>query len=299
VSFIQPIHVLALWAVVAVDLLLRAPRPDWRRALTAMALSSPLVIYTVAAFSLDPVLRNWNLQSDLPAPHVLHYLFGYGLWLIPGLWGWRAMRRRPEAARWAAAWLVAVPGLLALPLPIQRRLVEGVQLPLVALAVLGLTVGLRRHRRWLMPLVVSASCLTTLILLVGGIAAARVPGPPIFHAADQVRIFEQVTALAGGRDVGLGAYRTGNLIPAYTPLVAYLGLTTETADFLEKRARVEAFYRSETPDVERRQLLAEGGIRFVFFGPEEWALGDFDPDTAPYLVKRLASGAYAVYEVTP
>jgi hypothetical protein len=279
VSLIQPIHVIALWAVVAADTAL-SWRGQWDRALTAIGLSSPVVLYTVAVFSLNPVLNNWNIQSNLPSPHPLHYLLA-------------------RLARWLAAWLIVVPILVYVPAPIQRRLVEGYQLPLVVLAVWGLTVGLRRARPWLAPLTLGASSLTALFLVAGGLVVARNPASPIFHAADQLAVFSWVAARADDRGVGLGAYATGNLIPAYTPLVAYLGLTTETASFAEKRERVAAFYRPNTSDAERQELLAGGRVRYVFFGPAERGLGVFDPQAAPYLTWAYASGDYAIYEVTP
>lgn len=320
VALIQPIHVLAIWAVAAMEMFLPYLSPPrsgegagrfrlrerWRVALAAVALPAPVVVYTVAAFTLDPVLRAWNTQSHLSSPHPVHYLLGYALWLAPGVCGWRVLQRRPALARWTAAWLVTVPVLLYLPLPIQRRLAEGVQLPLVILAVLGLTVALRR--RWLTRAVAGASAMTALFLVAGGWAAASRPAPPIFHAADQIAVFNWVTARveASGRQsmanrvpAGLGAYLTGNLLPAYTPLPAYLGLTTETVAFAEKRERVAAFFQPETRDADRRRWLAEGGVRYVFIGPPERALGAFDPGSAPYLTRRFASGEYAVYEVLP
>lgn len=245
VSLIQPIHVLAMWAVVAVDMLLSWRGSGFRlttgRAAIAIGLSTPFVLYTIAVFSLNPVLREWNLQSQLPSPHPIHYLLGYGLWIAPGLLGWRVLRRQPSLARWTLAWTVAIPFLIYAPLPIQRRLVEGFQPVLVVLAVLGLTVALRRTRRWLTPLVAGAASLTTAFLLAGGILVTRDPAPPIFHAADQVAVFRWVAAQPDVSGVGLGAYATGNLIPAYTPLVAYMGLSTETTSFAEKRERVAAF----------------------------------------------------------
>lgn len=303
VSVIQPIHVLTVWAIVGLDWALAWRRPDrWpaaRRAALAIGLSAPVVFYTVAIFSVDPVLRAWNSQSVLPAPPPAHYLLGYGLWLVPGWWGWRSLRRRPRLARWVLAWCLVVPVLVYLPWPIQRRLGEGFQLPLVVLAVLGVTVAWRRARRWLPAALAAASSLTAVFLLAGGLVVAGRPAPPLFHAAEQLAVFRWVAAQPEVSGAGLGAYATGNLIPVFTPLPAYIGLGTETAFFAEKQARVAAFFQPLTSDSARRRLLADGRIRYVFHGPEERALGAFDPATAPYLRLGYAAGAYAVYEVQP
>lgn len=299
VALIQPIHVLTLWAVLGVDFLWTAWRERrwaWRGLFLAAGLPAPLVLYTVAIFSLEPVLRAWNSQSVLPSPAPIHYLLGYGLWLAPAAVGWRGLRRQPRLQRWVLAWLIVVPILVYLPLPIQRRLVEGGQMPLVILAVLGLTLVWRR--RWLTWLVAGASTLTALFLLLGGALAARTPAAPIFLAADQLAVFRW-TAAQVERGVGLGAYLTGNALPVYTPLVAYLGLTTETVAFTEKEAQVARFFAASTPDEERRRWLMANHIGYVFSGPAEQALGEFDPRPAPYLRERFRAGAYAVYTVQP
>jgi hypothetical protein len=265
-------------------------------------ISSPLILYTIFTFNTDPLYRQMNAQNILYSPHPLHYLMGYGLWLLPAAFGWRALhRRQPRLARFAGVWLLVTPVLVYIPVTFQRRMIEAVQLPLVILAVLGLTVTLRVRRwsRWLTPTLLTASLLTSGFTLAAGWLIARSHPEGIFQAADQLAVLTWLAENAPPGEVGLAAYPTGNALPAYTPLVAYIGLSAETAALAEKRLRVAAFYRSETDDAERQQLLREGRIRYVLLGPHERALGHFDPETADYLRRRFASGAYAVYEVIP
>jgi hypothetical protein len=51
------------------------------------------------------------------------------------------------------------------------------------------------------------------------------------------------------------------------------------------------------PDEQRRALLREYEVRFVFHGPDERQLGEFDPAEAPYLALRYQNEDTAVYEV--
>ncbi|MGH2522532.1 MAG: hypothetical protein ACRDH2_08510, partial [Anaerolineales bacterium] len=310
VSLIQPLSVLVAWLVMGVDTVLgwvtrwrNAPYAirDTRYAMPiAILLSSPVVAYTIFAFSTDPILKQWNAQNVLPSPHPLHYLFGYGIWLILGLWGGAVLqRRRPGLARFVVGWAVAIPFLLYAPIPTQRRLIEGFQLPVVALAVLGMTIALQRRRRWLVPAVFALTLPTSVILLLGGFRAASAPTEPIFLPADQRAVFDWLSKNAHPGQVALSAFETGNALPAYTPLIAYIGHGPETVFLAEKRPRVAAFYRSSTTDNERRQLLADGRIAFVLFGPPEHALGDFDPATAGYLYRQFSADEYAVYQVEP
>jgi hypothetical protein len=311
VGLIQPLSVIVAWAVVTVHLALswrrqpsRGGWSDWRRraraAIILGLLSAPMVVYTVVIFSTDPVLSQWNAQNKLPSPSPLHYVLAYGVWLLVAVPGWRVLsRRRPQWALLAGGWLLLAPVMLYAPIPTQRRLIEAIQVPLAALTVLGLSVALRRFRPWLTPAVLALCLPTSLIILLGAVVVARGPGEPIFHPADEVAAFGWLADHSQPGQVALSSYETGNVLPAYAPLVAYIGHGPETILLDRKAPLVAAFYQSTTADVDRRTLLATGRIRYVIFGPHERALGNFDPARAPYLQWRFAIGNYSIYEAAP
>jgi len=304
----QPLAIGVAWAVmgahVALGWLLRgraagwAWRTDLKAAAIAAALTAPLLAYVTLALRLDPVLRQWLAQNLLPSPPPLHYLLAYVGLLLPALVGARALwQRAPRLAVLAAAWVLLAFVLAYLPVPPQRRLLEGVQLPLVALAVVGLGSLAARWRRPATLAVLALSLPTTLLLWLGALVAARTVAAPIFLPPDEVAAFAWLRANAAPGDAGLAAYATGNALPAYTPLRAYIGHGPETVFLTDKRAQVSAFYLAVTRDAVRRDLLRAAGLDYVIFGPNERQLGAFDPATADYLGLRFASGDYAVYAV--
>jgi hypothetical protein len=321
-SLIQPLSVVTAGVVLVFDFVfgvlvagvaqtLSSPKPALRQfralALTGL-ISSPFVIYTTAAFSLDPVLRQWNAQNLLPSPNPLHYLLGYGVYVVLGVYGWRALasrsgalaprgqaNRRRRLARFMGAWVVAAPLMIYIPISTQRRLIEGFQLPLVILAVWGLTVTLRRWRRWLLPVVFGLTLPSSAVLLAVGLVGAYQPGEPVYHPSSELQVFDWLRHNAVPGQVVLSSFETGNVVPAYTPLVAYIGHGPETVFLADKRPRVEVFYQAAGSEADRRQLLADGRIGWVIFGPQERALGNFDPARAGYLHPAYSNGAYAVY----
>ncbi len=332
VGLIQPLYVPVAWLIMAADsglrflaetrrqrhlpnrrlssvvgrrlsVVRRAQRIVGRRSsvpLAAVLLSAPMLLYTIYVFSSDPILAQWNAQNRLPSPHPLHYALAYGLWLIPALVGWFMLRQaQPRLAVFAAAWLLLAPVLLYLPIPTQRRLIEAVQLPLAGLAVLGLTTTLTASRRWAVAALLALLTPTTLLLWLGASFAATRPAEPVFLPAAQVSVFNWLAREAQPGQVALAAYDTGNALPAYTPLAAYIGHGPETIALEDKRPRVARFYAADTPDAERQALLAEGRIAYVLFGPRERALGGFDPARVDYLEWAYAEGDYAVYAVRP
>jgi len=324
VSLLQPLYVLVAWVILGMDLLLswaivwvrasrltryfsgltrhasRLTRRSLLTFITISLLSSPIVLYTIYVFSIDPVLKQWNAQNLLPSPHPLHYLLGYATLLVPGVFGlWALWRRQPVLARFITGWALAVPALLYAPVTTQRRLIEGFQLPLVILAIWGLTVVWRRFRWWILPALFSLTLTTSLLFLAGGVNFARVQAEPIFHPPDQLAAFEWLAQPhhAEPGQVALSSFETGNALPAYTPLIAYIGHGPESVFLAQKKPRVAAFYQAATADADRLSLLADGRITFVIFGPHERALGDFNPKSAAYLCRQFSSGDYSVYKV--
>jgi hypothetical protein len=311
VALIQPLYVLTAWAVIGTDAVVGMIRENgkegnWRARLWTAArpvlvivlMSAPVVAYTAAAFTLDPVMRIWSAQNVLASAHPLHYLAGYGVLLALSAPGWRVLsREQPRLARFVLVWAALIPLMLYAPVATQRRFIEGFYVALVAVAVLGLTVGLARWRRALVPLTLAVSLPSTAVLLAGAWGGAQLLRPPLFLPADQLAVFAWLRANAPPDSVGLSAFETGNALPAHTPLTAYIGHGPETVHAEEKLARVERFFQAATFDSERQELLEEGRIAFVLWGPPERALGDFDLATARYLRLAFQAGEYQVYVV--
>jgi hypothetical protein len=247
----QPLYILVAWAVMAAHAAVgwwsrrgaaadNTP-PDWQAAAVAVAISAPMVAYNAWALGLDPALAQWMAQNTLPSPHPIHYALAFGVLFIPAAAGWRVLRRRDaRLAAFAGLWVVLALLMAYLPIPTQRRMVEGVQLPLVALAVLGLQ-ALVRYRRLAAGVVLALTLPTTLLIYLGALGAARNVAEPIFHPPDQLAAFRWLRENADAGQAGLSAFATGNPLPAYTPLNAYAGHGPETLHLEDKLPRLAPF----------------------------------------------------------
>ena len=97
--------------------------------------------------------------------------------------------------------------------------------------------------------------------------------------------------------VVLAAYETGNYLPARVGARAFVGHGPESIRAGEKKALVARFFDSKTENGWRRQLLAQYGVDYVFWGPTEQRLGDFDTRRAVYLNPVYDARGYVVFEV--
>jgi hypothetical protein len=306
------------YAMLLVDLLpvlywaiqwLRTRRVAWRGLAAVVAMGAaqlPLLIYDLWVFR-QPVFAGWSVQNVTLSPPPGVYLLGYGVLLALGAVGaavW--VREREPRAAFPLLWIGLVTVLAHLPWNLQRRFLEGVQVPLGLLAGVGLAEGLlplcsRRVRiRWCwlgMALVVALASMSHLYLTASLTWAAAARAPSLFRSADLLTVVDWLGEHSTWDATVLSGFGTGNLIPARIGHRVVLGHWMETVDYAQKRSAVARFYEAETPDAERQELLKAWGVAYVFYGREERTLGDFDPAVVSWLELAFRSGEVAVYRV--
>ncbi|GAB4152575.1 MAG: hypothetical protein Fur0021_17460 [Candidatus Promineifilaceae bacterium] len=326
-AVIYPFLILLLAAVMGGYLLLlmaQTRRVLWREGLElagTLLLAAPLYLYYFRVIQTSDVYRAWNAQAVTLSPHPLHYLLTYAPLLLPALAGWRTQRsleakeRRKFTSLWV--WLGAAVLLLYLPVPPQRRFVEGLHVPLAALAAYGLTTAvlpwllqtrplqalLRRPRyqrsgvrRLLLLLALCLNGTVSVYLYLGALATLTLIQPyPLFRPQEEIAAMTWLRDASGPGDRILSSYWTGSYLPVITGDAVFVGHLYETVDFATRKAEAEQFFAAPNSEAWRQQLLAEHEIDYVFYGPAERALGDFDPTSAAYLRPVWQNKTTAIY----
>ena len=315
-ALFQPLAALVMGAVIAAHCLVlgvrnlwlsrRAIIPDWiawrrtlRFAMLCALIPAPFLLYNAIAFSQDPYLVAWTAQNLILSPPLPHYLLAYGL-LLPFMWvGGRNLLRRQAHSGWLlVAWVCAAPFLAYAPVNLQRRLVEGVWVAMIALACSSVRGTGKDGVSWRSFLIISAFVFpSTLFLLVGGVSTSLNADTPVFRSAQETAVLEQLAARAAPGSVVLASYATANALPAWAPLRVLAGHGPESVNLSSVQPRVENFYRDGATDAERQALIDEFRVAYVFYGPRERALGSWQPAQAAYLQLFAEQGEYAVYQV--
>lgn len=293
--------VLAAWGLAAWLRERRFPGVLFRRAAVAALVPLPLLIYTAWVFMSNDVFAQWAAQNRLPSPHPVHYVLGYTVLGIPAASAarraWRRGARRSPYLL-LVGWVLAAPVLVYLPVNVQRRLAEGVLIPLAILAAIGLQRIAPRHRPLAIGAVLALTLPTTALVWLGGLAGALAPARPVFRPAAEISLMQALDMHAPRDAIVLSTHETGNLLPAQTDLIAYVGHGPETIRADEKEARVAAFFGGELDPDSRAALLAE--VDYVIAGPLERALAH-DESWQAGLRKIAARGVgpdrFVAYEV--
>jgi hypothetical protein len=264
-------------------------------------------------FNSDPVYEVWSAQNLILSPHPLHYLAAFGVPLLLAAFAVRDAWRSERPVWLALAWVGVVPFLVYLPFNLQRRLVEGVQVPLSLLAAWGLG-QISNHKspitsgksqvvsgRWWMVVgvVLLILSLTNVMLVAGNVLVLRWRSEPIYRDAAEIAALDWLSGRAEPDDVVLTSYETGNYLPARVWARVFVGHGPETVEFDQKKSLAARFFSSTRADDEWRcQFLKQYGIDYVFFGPNERKLGKFVPYEVPYLQLVYEDMPdYAIFEV--
>ena len=258
-----------------------------------------------------------NLGAFTPDPVHLVILLGVTFLLALATFdGLVGLKTQTEAQLLIKSWFVIVPLLVYLPLHFQIMLLTGYQLPMAALATIGLfdrvlpwlrsRASGNRARRWLTEqrlnrivplLLVLASLVTNVYLLSWRVVELSRHDYPFYLHRDEVAAMRWLDEQTPPDEVVLSSFVVGHFIPGLTGDRAFLGNAVMTLDFNRKRGMVEAFFDAATSDGARRALMREYRIRYLFHGPAEQVLGRYDPSQSSLFAEVFSSPQVRIYAV--
>jgi hypothetical protein len=263
----------------------------------AGAIVSPVVIYSGYIFLTDPIMKGWSAQNLILSPSPLHFLAAYIVPALAAVFGLNRLIRNPAEKNWLlVSWVLVIPPLLYIPFNLQRRLIEGYQLALYTVAVIGMGIIINsRLKRLITVGVLMLMIPTSLMLVVGSTAAAASGRDPIYHSSEQVEMAQWLQQNSADDALVLSGYRTGNFLPVWAPVRVYYGHGPETIHFEQKQADVERFF-SSGDSAWRLEFILENGIDYFVCGPEERILGDFCSQVNVSAGKVFEEGEWVLYE---
>lgn len=306
-------------------MLLRDRRIPWFAGLAALAVglvALPPPLYFTWLTSRDPLWREVLAQFSnagvfTPPPQHLMILMGAPLLLAlaaaatalipPG-------RRRRLAAALATAsdadlllwsWFGVGFLLLYIPTDFQIHMLTAWQVPVGLIAVRWLqrraAPALATARPLLaraLPALLLAAVLPTSIYLVSWrILDLGRHEAPYWLGAGEEEALRWLGERATRDDVVLSGLTLGQFVPVYSDARTMLGHWAQTANFYDKQEQVAAFFAPGLGDAERRALLTRYGVTYILYGPEERALGAFDPARSPLLEPAQQTDSVVVYRV--
>jgi hypothetical protein len=294
---IHPQMPILMGGATAVALLLRPASPrGWLAAAVAFAIPAPYILYCYFAFIGNPEVQRWTFHSknSLP-PEGFSLFFAIAPQLLLALTGLPVvLRRRTREDLFLIAWLVLLAAILYLPNPagdLRRRFLDGIYLPLVVLAAIGMYETIlprlrsaRAHS--LIPFsYIAFSAIGSAFLVLAPLAVAAQPQYSVSQAE-----YDGLNWL-GGQPAGrvLSMPGVGLLVPAYSPDTVYVGHYDETFDYLNKTQTALALLTGKADLV---QFDTDNRIRYVIWtadlpAPPPTVLGAAAYDSPKFKIYRV------------
>jgi hypothetical protein len=241
------------------------------------------VLYQFVVFRGSQEFRIKALTVTAP-PDVLSMLISFGPLLILAALSFKRWRELP-ALQLLLIWVVAVFALVYAPTSVfsfARKMIEGVQIPLVILAGIGLSevvakiaaVGTRKVVAGLVLALLAVSPLQYLgwiwnNTIENNASRLQVLMPPLTVSRGDADALKAISARPEQGAV-LCLPFLGSYVPRSTGKFTYAGHWAETLHFNDtKFPKVVRFYRGQMSEAEARAFLQENRIRWVVEGQFE------------------------------
>ena len=297
----QMLFVLAPLALLYL-VLVRAPGPAWVATAVPFAVCLPLLVYYLSILSGDVVVVEWSKQWKHQAPGFVSFVFGLGLPLALAIYAVaRKGLRAGTQLTLMAAWLALVLALLYIPNPvnIQRRLIDGLYLPVAMLAAWGISMLRARMKpragRRMLFTAVSVSSISSLLVLAIAFRFGAIREPIIYIDRAEVDAIHWLGDHRGsGRPPGvMSDPLTGLYIPEMAGDRVFVGHYSETIDYLARSVQERDVVRTGDPGLGAFMVANDAG--YLFVGPQERASG-VGP-LGPELLRVYDAGGVKIYRL--
>lgn len=279
------------------------------------ALSCSGAIYSVILTTIDPlweeVLAQFaNAGVYTPSPPHLVILFGFSLILaVVAVIGLTRRRQWSEENLFVVGWFLMGVVLNYIPTDFQIHMLNSWQVPMMILATKGLyefiapaianwrpAMG-QKVTRWVAVAFVIAVLPTNLYLWIWRFVDLRRHDYPYYLHHDEIAALDWLGENSSSDDVVLCSLTVGQYVPAISGNTAFLAHWAQTVDFYDKRERVAQFFDSPVDDKARLDTVCTFGVDYVFYGPAERELGDYDLAGSTWLTQVLSTPAVEIYQV--
>lgn len=259
----------------------------------------------------NPILKSWAFQSDSPIPTT--YILGYGFIILLALIGiekYLNERKIPHII--ILSWVAVSSVLLYAPVYFQRRLSEGLHIPLSILAAEGIIILCLFVSRFVVHkiriiITYTLACVIVAILCLGSLEGAYSDLAVIdsnhqkdyyyYLLSQEVNAAEYIRDNSSSKDVILSNWFYGNILPGITGRKVYIGHKAQTNGFDQKIETVNKFLLNKNATTAYK-FLNDNSIKYIFIGKNDTMTSyGFKPAEKPYLEKVFDDGEAKVYRV--
>lgn len=233
-------------------------------------LTLPVIYYHYFCLTVNPMFKLW-LSSPRLSPTLLSIILGYGF-LIP--FAAISIIRKKTSQGFLLIWIITICIIIFLPISFQRRLIEGLHIPLCLIsapAIISLSKRYFTDYKKAIRLFIILVSFTNISILISDIKEYKKVEFPYYIEKEIIEGFDFldkntkesdiILPLFAVDDLILTSYPIGNLIPAYSGNFTYLGHYDLTVNIENKINHIQDFISSK---IDKYKFLKDNKIKYIF-----------------------------------
>lgn len=269
-------------------------------------ISAPPIIFHAYNILNNPLAKQKAEQNLCKTTAIPLTIISYGIPLLIAIYGIyylihkkKIFSLKQNAYIFLVVWLVVNFIIIYLPfLKFQRRLTEGMQIPIVILATIGIfaiyekiknkdfLVKTKKDKElsfvYILTILVILS-LSNIYIIISGFLMAN--EKISYIEKEKIESMAWIQNNIKNNETIIAGSLMGNIIPAYSNKTVFFGHWVETFNYKEKQELAVWFFKNNYEDLEKQLFLKKYRINYIFFSDMEDMIGDFIPDEKKYLQK--------------
>lgn len=293
-------------------LFLRAKKIRWqilKHYFILLMISLPAILYHAWTLNNFWTRQQFAIQNICLTPALATSLLSYGFIFLSACFGVFVLlkKEKNDKSLFLLAWFFAQIFLIYTPFNFQRRMTAGLQIAMSLLAMSGLFYLIDTNavfkkifdrKKFLLWFIFIIFGFSNYFLIINDFIYYLGP-PQIYSSYLSKNKNEAMVWLKNNttkESVLLTSPANGNLIPAISLRPVYVGQWSLTAAQSAKTEWLKHFL-SDFDGQTRATFLKTNKISYLFFGPEEKAVANFNPDNDKYLKKVYYNEEISIYKV--
>jgi hypothetical protein len=206
-------------------------------------------------------------------------------------------------------WAITQFTLIFMPFRFQRRLTQGLQIPLAILTIIAILYLKERFKNSeinkiffnkyiLITIFIIFFAMSNLLLVIDDIKRFANNDELFYFSKQQLESYEFLKNEARVGEIILSGIINGNAIPAVAGRQVYFGHNNiETLNFDSKSVYLKWFFKNNLDNNKKLNFLKKNNIKYIYYSKHEKKLGNFNPENKNYLNKIYSNDFATIYKV--
>ncbi len=278
-----------------------------------LIISAPSILYHVWLMLNDPITLGKAMQNICLTPVAWATIIAYGFLLIGAIAYTIILldKKRPlkNLELFLITWFIVQFLLIYFPLSIQRRLTQGLNIPMALLCLLLIFYIFKKFPKLKIKTRLDKIILIFLFILlfnmsnVWGLINSSLEQKTeawkflYYINKEEKQAIDWLKNNLQEQDNILSTYIQASIIPGITGKSVFIGHSHETINSERKYKQMQWFFTDENNDELHLQFLKQNNITYIFYGPREKKLGAWAPQNKKYLEKVFSNEKIEIYKV--